>query len=164
MGKFGLRSQKKTVNLDSITKYMGDFQKIIWPPRTSFSSSEKWGRIVIPTLKGSFWKLNEILYGKYFALSCCAVFFCLFGLFRARSVASGGSHARGRIGATYSCRPTPQPQQCWIRAAAHSNARSPTHRVRPGIQPTLMVTSWIRFRCAAMGIPHAVILIRPKNW
>ena len=41
--------------------------------------------------------------------------------------------------------PTPQPQQCQIRAAsvtyttAHGNAGSLTPRARPGIQPT---TSW----------------------
>ena len=41
--------------------------------------------------------------------------------------------------------PMPQPQQCQIRAesvtytTAHGNARSLTHRARPGIEPA---TSW----------------------
>ena len=45
-----------------------------------------------------------------------------------------------------SCQPTPQPQQCQIRATpatyttAHSNAGSLTHWPRPGIEP---VSSWI---------------------
>ena len=44
-----------------------------------------------------------------------------------------------------SCWPVSQPQQCWIRAvsvtytAAHSNAGSLTHWMRPGIKP---VSSW----------------------
>ena len=48
-----------------------------------------------------------------------------------------------------SCRPTPQPQQCRIQAASttyttiHSNARSLTHWMRPGIQPTSL---WILVR------------------
>ena len=39
------------------------------------------------------------------------------------------------------CRPTPEPQQCGIRAtsvthtAVHSNTGSPTHGARPGIEP-----------------------------
>ena len=69
---------------------------------------------------------------------------CFF-LFRAPPGAYGRSQARGRIGAA-SCRPTPQPQQCQIRAAsatystAHGNARSLTHRARPGMEPA---SSWI---------------------
>ena len=47
---------------------------------------------------------------------------------------------------SYSRQPTPQPQQCQIRATsvtyttAHCNARSLTHLVRPGIKPTLSQT------------------------
>ena len=49
---------------------------------------------------------------------------------RAAPAAYGGSQAMGRI---CSCQPTPQPQQCGIRATsatyttAHGNARSITH-------------------------------------
>ena len=60
--------------------------------------------------------------------------------------------------------PTPEPQQLGIRAAsatytvAHSNARSWTHWVRPGINPA---TSWflVRFinHCTTMGSPPKVI-------
>uniref|UniRef100_A0A8D1EBR9 VWFA domain-containing protein n=1 Tax=Sus scrofa TaxID=9823 RepID=A0A8D1EBR9_PIG len=52
--------------------------------------------------------------------------------------------------------PTPQPQQCGIRAAsstyttAHSNTGSLTHSARPGTL-NLMVPSQIRFRCAMTG-------------
>ena len=51
-----------------------------------------------------------------------------------------------------SCRPTPWPQQWWIRAesvtytTAHSNAGSPTHWAKPGIEPT---SSWTRVRFVA---------------
>ena len=47
---------------------------------------------------------------------------------------------------SYSCQPTPQPQQRRIRAeslnytTAHGNARSLTHWAKPGIKP---VSSWI---------------------
>ena len=47
---------------------------------------------------------------------------------------------------SYSCWPRPQPQQHSIRAisatyaTAHSNARSPTHWMRPGMEPA---SSWI---------------------
>ena len=73
-------------------------------------------------------------------------FFCLFVLlFRATSIAYGGSQARG-LNRSCSCRPTPQAQQCGTRAksatytTAHGNTRSLTHWTRPGIQPT---TSWL---------------------
>ena len=48
---------------------------------------------------------------------------------------------------SYSCQPTPQPQQRGIQAtsvtytAAHGNARSLTHWARPGMEPT---SSWTR--------------------
>ena len=50
----------------------------------------------------------------------------------------------GHMGLNQSCSywPTPQPQQLWIRDAsatyttAHCNARSLTHWVRPGLEPT----------------------------
>ena len=52
----------------------------------------------------------------------------------------------------------PQPHQIRATSAtyatAHSNARSSTHGgARPGIELSLMVPSWILFRCAAMGTP-----------
>ena len=45
---------------------------------------------------------------------------------------------------SYSCQPTPQPEQCQIQSAsatyttAHGNARSPTHWLRPGIKPSIL--------------------------
>ena len=48
-----------------------------------------------------------------------------------------------------SCQPMPQPQQCRIwdvsvtYTTGHGNARSPTHRGRPGIKPT---SSWMLVR------------------
>ena len=66
--------------------------------------------------------------------------FCFLLIFRAAHGACGSSQARGRIRAAAAW-PTPQPQQCQIQAAsvtyttAHSNTRSLTHRVRPGIEP-----------------------------
>ena len=71
------------------------------------------------------------------------LFICLF---RAAPVAYEGSQARGR---SSSCWPTPQPQQCQIRAVsvayttANGNARFLTHWVRPGIKPA---SSWILVR------------------
>ena len=59
-------------------------------------------------------------------------FVCLFLLFRAASVAYGDSQTRGSNW-SYSCWPTPQPQQHEIRATsatyttAHGNAGSLTH-------------------------------------
>ena len=56
-------------------------------------------------------------------------------------VAYGGSQTRG-WNRSYSCWPTPQPQQCriWSKSVtyttAHGNARSLTHWGRPGIKPT----------------------------
>ena len=65
---------------------------------------------------------------------------------------------------SYSCCPTPQPQQLGIWAAfvtyvaAHSNAGSLTHWVSPGIKPTF---SWILVRCltcyARAGTPALVL-------
>jgi len=71
----------------------------------------------------------------------------LFFVFsRAAPAAYGGSQARGLIGAVAcSCHPTPEPQQCQIRATsvtyitAHGNYGSLTHWARPGIEPA---TSW----------------------
>ena len=63
----------------------------------------------------------------------------LWCLFRAELRAYGGSQARGQI--SYSCRPTPQPQQRGIREAsatystAHGAARSLTHWAEPRIKP-----------------------------
>ena len=57
-------------------------------------------------------------------------FFCLF---RAAPVPYGGSQARGRIGAIYSCWPTPQPQQLGIRA---TSGPAPQLTAMPYPQPT----------------------------
>ena len=64
-------------------------------------------------------------------------FFFFFCLFRAMSVAYGGSQARGRIGAKSA-----------IYTTGHVNARSLTHWVKPGMEPA---TLWflIRFISAA---------------
>ena len=66
---------------------------------------------------------------------------------------------------SYSCRPTPEPQQLGIRAAfatyttAHSNAGFLTHWARPGIEPA---TSWclVGFvnHYATMGTPELIYL------
>ena len=56
-----------------------------------------------------------------------------------------GPHLRHMEGQSCRCQPTPQPQQCQILAVsathttAHGNARSLTHRARPGIR---LATSW----------------------
>ena len=65
----------------------------------------------------------------------------------------------------------PEPQQCRIWAAsatyttAHSNAGSPTHWVRPGIEPA---TSWflVRFinHWAMMGTPPILYFFFIKKW
>ena len=63
-----------------------------------------------------------------------------FAFFRAAPAAYGGSKAKG-LNRSYSCWPTPQPQQCQILATsvtyttAHGNAGSLTHLARPGINP-----------------------------
>ena len=67
-----------------------------------------------------------------------------FFLFRATLAAFGDAQASGQI-KSYSCWPTPEPQQHRIRAesatytTAHGNARSFTHWARPGVKPE---TSW----------------------
>ena len=81
--------------------------------------------------------------------------FCLFlGIWRFPGQGSNRSCSRW---------PTPEPQQCRIRASSvtyttvHGNSRSPTHRTRPGIEPE---TSWFPVgfvnHCAMTGTP-------PKN-
>ena len=66
------------------------------------------------------------------------VFFVLFLLFRTTPAACGSPQARGW---SWRCQPTPQPQQCGIRAAsatytrAHSNSGSSNPQARPGIKP-----------------------------
>ena len=82
-------------------------------------------------------------------------FFFFFSLFRAAPCSICRFPGWG-LNRSYSCRPTPQSQQCWIwavsatYATAHSNARSFTHWAGPGIKP---VSSWIPVRfvnCWAM--------------
>jgi len=75
---------------------------------------------------------------------CFVLFFCLFAISWATPAAYGGSQAGG---SNRSCshRPTPEPQQQWIRAAsatyttAQGSTGSLTHWARAGIEPT---TSW----------------------
>ena len=99
---------------------------------------------------------QNIFYVKKFLLTCEQFFlggwslFC-FLLFRAILVACGASQARG-----------------WIRATAaglhhsHSNARSLTHWVGPGIEPcNLMVPSQICFRCTTTGTLCKQLFIDP---
>ena len=91
----------------------------------------------------------------------CFVLFCLF---RAAPTAYGGSQARGS-NKSYSCQPTPQPQQCEIQAetatytTAHSNARSLTHSARPGIKPASsgILVGFKYFRCATTRTPSNLI-------
>ena len=72
------------------------------------------------------------------------IYFCLFSAILA---ACGGSQARSQI--SYSCWPTPQPQQCGIWAAsstyttAHGNIRSLTHWEIRGWTLILKDTSWV---------------------
>ena len=67
-------------------------------------------------------------------------FFFFFCLFRATPTAYGNFQARGQIG-TVATDLTPQPEQHQIQATsatyttAHSNTKSLTHCVRPGIKP-----------------------------
>ena len=81
-------------------------------------------------------------------------FFFLFFFLRAALSAYGSSQARGCIGAA-PAGPTPQPQQCQIRAAsvtytaAHNNTGSPTHWARPGIEPA---SAWI---LVDLFLPHS---------
>ena len=60
---------------------------------------------------------------------------------------------------SYSCWPTPQPQQHQIQTTALSNTGSLTLQARPGIEPT---TSWflVRFISAApqLELQHALFL------
>ena len=73
-----------------------------------------------------------------------------------------------RLGSNRSCScwHTPQPQQFGIRALSvtyttgHGNARSLTHRARPGIKP---MSSWmlvgITNHRATAGTPHSLMLL-----
>ena len=79
--------------------------------------------------------------GPYF------VFFCLFfSFFKATSIAYVDSQARGS-NQSYSCQPQPQQHGIWAISGtyitAHSNARSLTHWMRSGIEPS---SSWILVR------------------
>ena len=77
----------------------------------------------------------------YFILFCFILLFCFLGPHLWHMEVS-------RLGSkrSYSCQPTPQPQQCgsWAMSmsyiTAHGNARSPTYWARPGIKPA---SSWI---------------------
>ena len=81
--------------------------------------------------------------GAYGSYVCMYLFIYL--LCRATPTAYGGSQARGS-NQSCSCRPTPQPQQCWVQAVsviyttAHDNTGSLTYWVRSGIEPE---SSWI---------------------
>ena len=73
------------------------------------------------------------------------LFFFFFFFFLGPHLQHMEVHRLGLNGSC-SCRPTPQPQQCRIRASsvtyttAHCNTGSLTHWSRPGIKPT---SSWI---------------------
>ena len=94
-------------------------------------------------------------------------FFCLF---RATPVAYGGSQARGSNW-SYSCWPTPQPQQRHIWATsvtytiAHSNAGFQTYWVRPGIKP---VSSWMLVRFVStkpwQELPQVNFINTPRTY
>ena len=94
-------------------------------------------------------KLSSHYFFKYFSTSSHSLL--LLGLllfiflFRTTPVAYGSSQARG-LNQSYSCWPTPQPQQRQIRATsetfttAQGNIGSLTHWARPGIK---YMSSWI---------------------
>ena len=76
--------------------------------------------------------------------SLLALFYLfIYLIFRAAPAAYGSSQARGWIGATAGAMPQSQQHRIWAESVtyttAHSNARSLTHWVRPGIEPS---TSW----------------------
>ena len=79
-------------------------------------------------------------------------FFFVFCLFRASPAAYGGFQARGLSNRSHSCWPTPQPQPqphliqvvSVTYTTAQGNARSLTHRLRPGMEPS---TSWFPVGC-----------------
>ena len=100
---------------------------------------------------------------RWFLIIYMYIYFVFLPFLGLLPAAYGGSQARGRIRAVVSslC----QPQQRRIRAVpatyttAHSNAGSPTHRARPGIEPT---TSWLPVGpinyCAMTGTPKKIFL------
>ena len=102
---------------------------------------------------------NYIKFANLCLLPCfigTSIYVIFVFLFRPTSAAYGSSQSRGQIGAAASSlrhrhshaiselhlQPTPQTQQCGIWAlsatytSAHGNARSLTHWVRIGIEPT----------------------------
>ena len=94
-------------------------------------------------------------------LNCTYILYCLgffpvlflFCLFMATPMAYGGSQARGRIRAVASglCHSNAR-----SNTTAHSNARSLTHCVRPGIEPA---SSWMLVRFVSAE-PRRVLLFR----
>ena len=97
---------------------------------------------ILPRGISSFFQLVSLCLFCFFGGFFCFVFFFLF---RATPAAYGNSQARG-LNKICSCWPTPHPQQLGIwgvfvtYTTAQSKARSLTHWVRPGIEPT---ASWI---------------------
>ena len=94
------------------------------------------------------------------------VFF--FGLFAFSRAASHGIWRFPSYGSnwSYSRRPTPETQQCGIRAAssthttAPGNAGSSTHWARPGIEPaTSCFLVWFVNHRATMGTPRVTLFI-----
>ena len=82
-------------------------------------------------------------------------FFFFFLLFRALPVAYGGSQARGS-NRSYSCRPTPQPQQCRILNPL-SKPRDQTH--------ILLDTNLVRYPWATTATPCIFCLfLGPHPW
>ena len=107
----------------------------------------------------SFWKASgtyQNLLDHDLLISLVFFYFILFFVFL-------GPHLQHmevpRLGVKWSCscRPTPQPQQYWIRAesmtytSAHSNAGPLTHWMRPGIK---LKSSWILVEVFAADPRH----------
>ena len=99
----------------------------------------------------------------------CRSFFFLC-LFRATIAACGGSQARAS-NQSYSCQPTPEPQQHRIWAVsetyttAHGNARPLTQWARPGIEPA---TSWFLVEFVSPApqgeLPEPAVLHPRPSW
>ena len=92
-------------------------------------------------------------------------FFFFFCFFKAAPAAYGGSQARGS-NQSFSCWPTPQPQQCRIQAVsvtdttALGNSRSLTLRARSGIEPA---TSWFLVGFVSAAPPQGLLDIVQLN-
>ena len=94
---------------------------------------------------------------KYFFIFCLFDFLngCTCSIWKFRGQGSNRS---------WSCQPTPQPWKCRIQAIACGNARSLTHRMRPGMEPASLwvpvefLTHWTTTRT-----PKVTILIETNK-